>query len=273
MNTKMKQIFIILSIILIGLTPGCARQGETPAPTAAPTTTVPVTKPDVTTTPPPTPVAEPEEVKTANFVDSVPSHKEVFATVPEEVIINFDNVLGDTSKVTVYHEIDGKTHIASIETRPPETRMRGGSLMRTKLDPQYGDGKYTVKYRACQAGGADSTCTDGRYSFTVDSSTLNNNYADMTKKAYIEIKMAGNRFNPQNVIISRGTRVRWTNEEVTRHTVVSNPFKSQNYVLSLNSGLLSKYNNYEYTFTKTGEFPYHCSLHYSDGMVGRILVK
>ncbi len=203
-------------------------------------------------------------------------------TVPEKVLVNFDDTLGDiledtpgdTSKITVYHEGQEETHIASTETRM-EIRMINGSVLKTVLDPKYGDGKYFVGYRACRTGGTEgtgSTCNDGRYGFTVDSSALNN-YADMTKKAYVEIKMAGNRFNPQNVVISWGTTVTWTNEEGTVHTVTTDPFKSENYVLQLKSGPLSKYNYYEYTFTKFGEFPYHCSLHYPDGMVGRILVK
>jgi plastocyanin len=283
--SNMKRIFIVLLILSIALSQGCTKQGETSIPAVAPTTTSPTANPPVITATPSPPLTEapaPEEIRTAHFIDSVPSHGEVFVTVPEKVLINFDDTLGalledapgDTSKMTVYHEGQEGTRIASTETRI-EIRMINGSVLKTVLDPKYGDGKYIVEYRACRTGGTEGTggtCNDGRYGFSVDSLTIEN-YANMTKKAYVEIKMAGNRFNPQNVIISRGTRVTWTNEEGTVHTVATDPFKSENYVLPLKSNVLSKYNSYEYTFVKTGEFPYHCRLHYPDGMVGRILVK
>ncbi len=224
-----------LLILSIALSLGCTKQGETSIPAVAPTTTSPAANPPVTATPSPplTDAPVPEEIKTAHFVDSVPSHGEVFVTVPKEILINFDDTLGalledapgDISKVTVYHEgQEGTTHIASTETRM-EIRMTKGSVLKTVLDPKYGDGKYIVEYRACRIGGTEGTggtCNDGRFGFSVDSGAIKN-YADMTKRAYVEIKMAGNRFNPQNVVISRGTIVRWTNEEGTVHTVTTDP--------------------------------------------------
>jgi len=233
----MKRIFIVLLILSIALSLGCTKQGETSIPAVAPTTTSPAANPPVTATPSPPLTDAPEEIKTAHFVDSVPSHGEVFVTVPKEILINFDDTLGalledapgDISKVTVYHEgQEGTTHIASTETRM-EIRMTKGSVLKTVLDPKYGDGKYIVEYRACRTGGTGGTdgingtggtCNDGRFGFSVDSGAIKN-YADMTKRAYVEIKMAGNRFNPQNVVISRGTIVRWTNEEGTVHTVTT----------------------------------------------------
>ncbi len=61
-------------------------------------------------------------------------------------------------------------------------------------------------------------------------------------------------FTPKNLTIHKGDTVTWKNNDSMTHTVTGD-----------NGGPSSQYINldesYSYTFTTTGTFPYHCSIH------------
>ena len=61
-------------------------------------------------------------------------------------------------------------------------------------------------------------------------------------------------FVPDNLVVNKGTKVTWVNEDNTVHTVTSdeNKFKSQ----PLNPG-----DTFSFTFGASGRFPYHCDIH------------
>lgn len=102
-------------------------------------------------------------------------------------------------------------------------------------------------------------------------------FTDMSKQKTVALKIdndtAGGTpgiFTPQNIVISVGTTVTWTNLSSLPHTVVTRPgftvpqsFASS--VLAASSG------TFTFTFTKPGEYPYYCSIH--PVMVGWITVQ
>ncbi|MBF6590354.1 MAG: c-type cytochrome [Ktedonobacterales bacterium] len=104
-----------------------------------------------------------------------------------------------------------------------------------------------------------------------------NQFTDDTGKKQVNLQimnMVGGAqpwgFSPQNVIISMGTTVTWTNVSNAPHTVVTRPgttppqtFQSD----SLNQGS----GTFSFTFTKAGDYPYYCSIH--PGMLAWAEVK
>lgn len=79
----------------------------------------------------------------------------------------------------------------------------------------------------------------------------------------IEIKNFS--FNPSSITIKAGTTVTWTNNDTVPHDIASDSdgsvFKSQ---------ILKTGENFQFTFDKTGTFPYHCGIHPS--MQGTVIV-
>ena len=70
-------------------------------------------------------------------------------------------------------------------------------------------------------------------------------------------------FNPGTVAVPVGTTVKWTNEASTTHTITSDGG-------DWDSGELKSGQSFSHTFTQTGSFSYHCSIHTS--MKGTIVV-
>jgi plastocyanin len=79
-----------------------------------------------------------------------------------------------------------------------------------------------------------------------------------------EILMLNTVFSPAEKMITKGTTVKWTNQDPYAHTVTSddNVF---------NSGNLNQGQTFEYTFNTPGTYDYHCIYH-APGMKGRIIV-
>jgi plastocyanin len=71
-------------------------------------------------------------------------------------------------------------------------------------------------------------------------------------------------FYPNPINVPVGTIVRWTNSGQHRHTVTSDADL-------WDSGELNPGESYTYTFTTTGTYPYHCSIH--PEMRGVVIVK
>jgi len=71
-------------------------------------------------------------------------------------------------------------------------------------------------------------------------------------------------FNPSEITVKKGTVVTWTNNDSTTHTVTSDTdvFKS---------GDLTPGNTFKFTFSQTGTFSYHCSIHTT--MTGKVIVQ
>ncbi len=80
-----------------------------------------------------------------------------------------------------------------------------------------------------------------------------------------EVKIDNFTFAPASVTVAPGTTVRWVNRDDIPHTVVSDDkttFKSKP---------LDTDQEFSYTFTKPGTYPYFCSIH--PKMTGKIVVQ
>jgi plastocyanin len=81
---------------------------------------------------------------------------------------------------------------------------------------------------------------------------------------------SGKGFSPQEIIISIGTTVVWTNDDTAGHTVTSGNPGDTDFGSLFDSGfpLIAPGNTFEYTFDSVGEFPYFCQVHpWATGMV------
>ena len=78
-----------------------------------------------------------------------------------------------------------------------------------------------------------------------------------------EVKIDNFTFGPQNLTVSAGTTVTWTNRDDIPHTVVSTDgiFKSK---------VRDTDEKFSYTFAQPGTYPYFCSIH--PKMTGTIVV-
>ncbi|MGA8763089.1 MAG: cupredoxin family copper-binding protein [Candidatus Sulfotelmatobacter sp.] len=88
--------------------------------------------------------------------------------------------------------------------------------------------------------------------------------ADQPSAANAEVKIDNFSFGPQTVTVPVGATVTWTNRDDIPHTVVSTDgvFKSK---------VRDTEEQFSYTFTKAGTYPYYCSVH--PKMTGTVVVK
>ena len=79
-----------------------------------------------------------------------------------------------------------------------------------------------------------------------------------------EVKIDNFSFGPQTLTVAVGTEVVWVNRDDIPHTVVSADgiFKSK---------VRDTDEKFSYMFTKSGTYPYYCSLH--PKMTGKIVVR
>lgn len=88
--------------------------------------------------------------------------------------------------------------------------------------------------------------------------------ADQPSAANAEVRIDNFSFGPQTVTVPVGATVTWTNRDDIPHTVVSTDgvFKSK---------VRDTEEQFSYTFTKAGTYPYYCSVH--PKMTGTVVVK
>jgi len=79
-----------------------------------------------------------------------------------------------------------------------------------------------------------------------------------------EVKIDSFSFGPETLTVAVGTTVTWINHDDTPHKVVSagEVFKSK---------VLDTAEKFSYTFTKSGTYPYFCSIH--PKMTGTVVAK
>jgi len=69
-----------------------------------------------------------------------------------------------------------------------------------------------------------------------------------------DVNIVNFRFTPAEVTVKAGTTIRWTNKGYVPHTV--------NFTDGgVNSGVLNNGNQFTYTFTTPGTYPYLCHIH------------
>ena len=74
-------------------------------------------------------------------------------------------------------------------------------------------------------------------------------------------------FDPQELNISDNTPVTWTNDDAAPHTVVTDAEAAAEF----KSPSMKKGETFTFNFTRSGNYPYHCSIHPS--MAGIIRVN
>lgn len=72
-----------------------------------------------------------------------------------------------------------------------------------------------------------------------------------------QINITANGFESENLIIKRGTKVVWTNNDNNIHQVAANPYPTHEDLPGLVSEILNEGQSYEYTFGEAGVFNYH----------------
>ena len=84
------------------------------------------------------------------------------------------------------------------------------------------------------------------------------------KPEITEVKIDNFSFGPADLTVPVGTTVTWTNRDDIPHTVVSTEkvFKSK---------VLDTDEKFSFTFSKTGTYPYFCSIH--PKMTGKVIVQ
>ena len=82
--------------------------------------------------------------------------------------------------------------------------------------------------------------------------------------ATAHVKIDNFSFGPQTLTVAVGTTVTWTNRDDIPHTVVSTDGV-------FNSKVRDTDETFSYTFAKTGEYPYYCSIH--PKMTGKVVVQ
>lgn len=69
-----------------------------------------------------------------------------------------------------------------------------------------------------------------------------------------EVFIQNMAFNPGSITITVNTTITWTNKDGVAHTVTSDTGL-------FDSGSIQPGGTYSHTFTTTGSFPYHCTIH------------
>jgi hypothetical protein len=75
-------------------------------------------------------------------------------------------------------------------------------------------------------------------------------------------------FSPGTLTISVGDTVTWTNNSSS-----DTPHTSTSDTGAWDSGTVNVGQSFSHTFASAGTFPYHCSFHQAQGMVGTIVVQ
>lgn len=201
----------------------------------------------------------PNFLRAAHFVDSFPKHGDTLTQPPLEIVVNFNFVIKPPTSATVLRngvEIPSEMKITNEEY-----------TLRVDLKGAKEDGIYTVKLNACWP---DKSCHDGQIAFTVDSAKTAT-YKDFRGKTEVTVNMKDILFDAPNIVINKGTKVTWINNDDVEHFINTDPHPTHNSLETLNSKTLKKGDSYSFTFAQAGEFGYHCSAH-SDSMTGKIVV-
>ncbi|WP_414470339.1 copper resistance protein CopC [Methanobacterium sp. ACI-7] len=201
------------------------------------------------------------EANAPRLVDSIPSRGSTFTEAPINVATNFNEPLSRNSNITIKKEgINYDTGNTIIDTNR--------QVMRKRMVSDAPDGLYTVDYWAC---GQDGQCQYGSFQFRIDRRQTAG-FTDLRGQRNVIINIEGSRFNPQNVIISRGTRVLWINKDNTPQSVNTNPITTHIYYPIQNSNPLGQGATYTLIFPQIGAYPYHNAMN-SDIGQGIILVR
>lgn len=201
--------------------------------------------------------------KSAHYESNTPAHGAILPAPPTNVVIDFNFDLGSGSAISI-----GKKQTDS-EIGVGETIIDANKLaLRRAIDGAAPDGIYVVAYKACWP---DGSCHDGSFEFAIERSKVGE-FTDQLGRKEVMVKLSQLAFVPQNIRVSRGTKITWINDDETTHYVNTDSHPAHTYLPAMNSKALAKGDSYSYTFNEAGFFPYHCSAHASV-MTGGIVVE
>ena len=88
--------------------------------------------------------------------------------------------------------------------------------------------------------------------------------SEETKAQGLEVRVDNFTFSPDTITVPLNSSVTWVNKDDIPHVIASNDglFKSK---------ALDTDQQYSFTFTKAGTYPYYCSIH--PKMTGKIIVQ
>lgn len=101
--------------------------------------------------------------------------------------------------------------------------------------------------------------------------SMQNMMGQMMGPNYVHMGM--NKFMPNDMKTSVGTRITWQNHDHVVHNVVGVFNTDSGDNISVRSQDLGHMDSWSYTFNELGTFEYVCAYHESEGMRGRIVVS
>ncbi|MBU1670037.1 MAG: copper resistance protein CopC [Actinobacteria bacterium] len=201
------------------------------------------------------------EVKAPRFTDSTPMAGDVYAAQPVNVTLNFQVDLARGSSISVVGAgEEWATGPVLIEDQ--------STAMKRALKQGMREGEYSVRYTARYASGSTG---EGRSFFRIDPAMLAD-YEDLQGRSQVTIRMTGLAFLPRLAVVSPGTTITWVNEEQAAHFVNTETHPEHTYVPEMNSKELKQGESFSVTLETPGQYDYHCSAHYPQGMKGSIVV-
>lgn len=118
----------------------------------------------------------------------------------------------------------------------------------------------TMAVAGCSSSTTDSGTTDEN----------NDNNGTNNPPAAADVTMEGLLFVPGDLTVEVGSTVTWRNESSVIHTVTSGTDGTHDGLFD--SGNMSANEEFSYTFTEEGSYPYYCIPHVNQGMTGTITV-
>ncbi len=115
-------------------------------------------------------------------------------------------------------------------------------------------------------GGSSGTASAGPTATVGSSTSTPSGPQQQVRMSSSATNISGFQFNPDSVTIKVGTTVIWTNSTIAPHTLTSDSGSA----VTWDSGLVNPGKTFSFTFTQTGTFHYHCSVHPT--MHGTIIV-
>lgn len=119
----------------------------------------------------------------------------------------------------------------------------------------------TMALAGCSSSSTDSGMPDD---------DNNGNNGSTNPPAAADVTMEGLSFLPGELTVEVGSTVTWRNESSVIHTVTSGTDGTHDGLFD--SGNLGPDEEFSYTFTEEGSYPYYCIPHVNQGMTGTITV-
>ena len=89
-----------------------------------------------------------------------------------------------------------------------------------------------------------------------------------TTAANVDVEIKGFAFNPQTIIIKKGSTITWKQMDSAPHTATSTSAPAG---AAFDSGTLNKGASWSHTFNTAGTYEYYCAIH--PNMKGEVIVE